>query len=679
YYLNAREYDLAAASYDAAVRDALPQTPGAQPVLFVFSAGNSGNGSTGGEGGLRDSILSPGTAKNVITVGGIEQPRTITNEVVINGQTNAVWIEETDSQEEVAHYSGRGNVGFYKEGDHGRFKPDVVAPGSFVVSTRSTQMDTNAFRVESQPQLLPGLTLNPNQSFADTFFVPANAVRVSVQILPNRNSPFPFPPQMVWVDPTVSPPPGAYSGTNAVIVSDPTPVDTYWNYAVSNGNSQSVLFDLLVDVWVTNETALAFEELNQEVAPYYRYESGSSMAAAKVSGVLALMQEFFEQRLGQTNSPALMKALLINGARSVGNLYDFQVTNEINFQGWGIANLANSVHAGLTVENAPTNSMFILDQSPTNALATGQSHTFKVSLSPAGQAQPLRVTLVWTDPPGNPAAGVKLVNDLDLIVTNMDNTVSNAVEVYYGNNMFAGNDFTRAWDTNGPPLLDVVNNVENVYLSRGLSQNYSITVVGRRVNVNAVPGHTNDVVQDFALVVSSGDGVVTNAFSFANVGRTIETAPNVTVVTNRLPNSTNYLQGRLERQRAGAHTPMLGTNTIQVPLGESHLTVGVTNQWRFYTFTNMEGMPYLRFRVSTPVNLAVPRMGAREGREDDATREQPDIDLYVSRDLRLTNLFPEALSNAFKSYGRLGTEAVYFTNAQAGEFYAGVKVEDQMA
>jgi len=43
-----------------------------------------------------------------------------------------------------------------------------------------------------------------------------------------------------------------------------------------------------------------------------------SMAAASVSGTLALMQEFFEQRLKRTNSPALMKAMLINGARPLG-------------------------------------------------------------------------------------------------------------------------------------------------------------------------------------------------------------------------------------------------------------------------------------------------------------------------------------------------------------------------
>src|SRR5258706_2503319 len=47
-YGGAADYDLAAASYDAAVRDALPRVTGPQPVLFVFSAGNQGGGDTEG-------------------------------------------------------------------------------------------------------------------------------------------------------------------------------------------------------------------------------------------------------------------------------------------------------------------------------------------------------------------------------------------------------------------------------------------------------------------------------------------------------------------------------------------------------------------------------------------------------------------------------------------------------
>ena len=43
----------------------------------------------------------------------------------------------TDSGGQVASFSSRGNVGVGMEGDAGRFKPDVVAPGVFIVSTRA--------------------------------------------------------------------------------------------------------------------------------------------------------------------------------------------------------------------------------------------------------------------------------------------------------------------------------------------------------------------------------------------------------------------------------------------------------------------------------------------------------------------------------------------------------------
>ena len=128
HYANDNAYDLAAARYDAAVRDALPGVPGSQPLLFVFGAGNAGNGADDGSGGDPDSIQSPATAKNVITVGAIEQPRAITNQVwqctTVNGtnvcQTNQPWLGLTDTNNEVAAFSSRGNVGV---GIEGAFRP----------------------------------------------------------------------------------------------------------------------------------------------------------------------------------------------------------------------------------------------------------------------------------------------------------------------------------------------------------------------------------------------------------------------------------------------------------------------------------------------------------------------------------------------------------------------------
>ncbi|HSY42995.1 MAG TPA: S8 family serine peptidase, partial [Candidatus Acidoferrum sp.] len=126
------DYDLEAASYDAATRDALPFSTGAQPVLFVFSAGNDAGGNTFGVGGNNpDSIDSPATAKDVMTVGALEEDRDITNIVTnADGTISAIWQPLTDDSTAVPGFSGSGNVGIGTEGTFGRFKPDVVAPGT---------------------------------------------------------------------------------------------------------------------------------------------------------------------------------------------------------------------------------------------------------------------------------------------------------------------------------------------------------------------------------------------------------------------------------------------------------------------------------------------------------------------------------------------------------------------
>ena len=116
-------YDLAAASYDAAVRDALPTVTGSQPVLFVFAAGNAGGGDdTMAPAGNADTILSPATAKNVITVGALQELRNITNIVTDADGTieQHVWQPETGTSYRVAWFSSRGNVGV----GHGRRHTD---------------------------------------------------------------------------------------------------------------------------------------------------------------------------------------------------------------------------------------------------------------------------------------------------------------------------------------------------------------------------------------------------------------------------------------------------------------------------------------------------------------------------------------------------------------------------
>jgi subtilisin-like proprotein convertase family protein len=705
---DSQTYDLHAASYDAAVRDALPNVPGSQPLLLVFSAGNAGSGNSDGTGGNPDSIQSPGTAKNVITVGAIEQLRDITNNVwkcsivadTNSCATNQPWLATTDSSDQVAAFSSRGPVGVGVEGQ-GRFKPDLVAPGTFVISTRSARWDTNAYYNPTShiysAYLYPtySLVATTNTLWVNSIIVPDNAVQLNISVFPNTNSPKPFPDLPIYVRQALPPTnaPGEFDVVRNRQVSLPpdlplSPVGVGWYYGIGDPTNQPVAFDLSTDLTVTNELGNYLQVLagiNDSLGKYYRYESGTSMAAADVSGMLALMQEFF-QRLGRTNSPALMKALLINGARSVGSQYDLSPADTVNSQGWGLINLPTTLPGSLTNATAAPNAMLLLDQDPTNALATGQSRTFKIALSADATSQPLRITLVWTDPPGNPIASVKLVNDLNLVVTNLDSPDL----VYFGNDIASGNDFNQAWDTNSPPNLDLVNNVENVFLSptldvnARLGTNYSVTVVGNRVNVNAVTAQTNNVCQDFALVISSGDGQVTNAITL-NPGSPIvsSTLPLVTIITNAYTGSPGFSGGALFNQRVGANPQLLGTNTILLPTDANGvLTLGVTNQWHFYAITNDTPFTNAAFLTFLPENLAVPRMGVFEPTADLATRPEADIDLYVApptvpNNFALTNLDPAVVEASDKSLSRGGTETIVYSNATPGVYYLGVKCEDQ--
>ncbi len=711
-YGDAGQYDLAAACYDAATRDAVPGSTGSQPVLFVFPAGNRGGGNDRGTGGSAETILSPGTAKNVITVGALELPRDITNIVttVDAGITNqtAYWELATDSSSQVAAYSGRGNVGIGTEGDFGRFKPDVVAPGSFVVSTRSQQWDTNAYFNPTNVSATPytGQIVNTNTLNFYGVSVPPNAVGVAIVITTNRFSTT-FPADLpIYLRQSDYPTTTTYdykTDKNSFYIpgDQGTAMAAYQNsgfyFAVGNSTNAPVNYDLTVYLYTTNdvgdlETVLQGMDDGLGTPPeYYRYETGTSMAAAEVSGVLALIQDYFTNKLQMTPSPALLKAMLINGSRPVGS-YSLAFTNSINFQGWGLVNIANSLPFNSTnVSTKPDGTtplpLFFKDQSSADALATGDSHTYVLTLNTNNSAQyvPLQATLVWTDPCGDPAAAIKLVNNLDLIITNLDTG-----EVYFGNDISPDVGYNLPWDTNTPPNLDTINNVENIILPPLLAGSYSITVVGRSVNVNAVTAHTNGVVQDYALVVTCGSGELTDTIS--------SVAPMVSYANptgDQLVTFIATTNSPLFDQFAGASSPLLGTNTLALGANTmwnsaGQVTIGQTNQWHFYVVTNTgptadyTNAAFITFQSST---LSVPRMGVFAADAANATRPQADIDLYVSTDPSLTNLNPVVISNCLSgaagsrsSLTQGGTEYAFYTNSAPGDvYYIGVKSEDHMA
>jgi len=120
-------YDSTAQTYDALVRDSEPNMEGNQEMVIVFAAGNDGpcvnEKVTGGVHGMD----SPGTAKNVITVGASENVRSLSTANGGNDSQGNDACAETDadanSANDVNCSSSRGPC------RDGRMKPDLMAPG----------------------------------------------------------------------------------------------------------------------------------------------------------------------------------------------------------------------------------------------------------------------------------------------------------------------------------------------------------------------------------------------------------------------------------------------------------------------------------------------------------------------------------------------------------------------
>src|SRR4030095_11577031 len=115
-------YDTNAQEYDALVRDAQPGVPGNQQMSFIFSAGNLGPGGY---------VSSPGTAKNVLSVGASENYRPEgTDACNLDGQ-GSIGPDGANNVRDILRYSSRGPT------VDGGAKPDLCAPGTHVYGAAS--------------------------------------------------------------------------------------------------------------------------------------------------------------------------------------------------------------------------------------------------------------------------------------------------------------------------------------------------------------------------------------------------------------------------------------------------------------------------------------------------------------------------------------------------------------
>ena len=284
--------------------------------VICFSAGNEGT--DGNANGQVDamSVTSPGTAKNCITVGATENDRSTFNVTYEQGwppdfPADPIASDKVaDNPEGMVAFSSRGPT------QDQRIKPDVVAPGSFILSARSRATSDEGWAASADP--------------------------------------------------------------------------------------------------------------------LYFFLGGTSMATPLAAGCVALVREhLIKERAMPEPSAALVKAMLINGAHNISGQYVPVEAGVIpnNAEGFGRVDVATTV--------GPFDPGEVVLKDESTALDTGEEERTTVTVTP--NTTSLKVTLVWTDPPGE-----VLQNDLDLLVRAADG------QERHGNGGSSSSGFDR------------VNNVEQV-------------------------------------------------------------------------------------------------------------------------------------------------------------------------------------------------------------------------
>jgi subtilisin family serine protease len=183
--------------------------------------------------------------------------------------------------------------------------------------------------------------------------------------------------------------------------------------------------------------------------------SGTSMATPSCAGASALVRQYFREgyhidgvrnlSAGLNPTAALIKATMIHSGRPVyvlqGESFVLPQTMPDRSQGYGRVDLLSVLRF--------EESEFNLSVWSKEQVSDGGSRHYCLIVNPG--ATRLRVTVVWTDPPGTLGSNRILINDLDLSVVTSDGAF------YYGN---ALTQWTEAHGSHA--VIDNLNNAEQV-------------------------------------------------------------------------------------------------------------------------------------------------------------------------------------------------------------------------
>lgn len=201
-----------------------------------------------------------------------------------------------------------------------------------------------------------------------------------------------------------------------------------------------------------------------------RSACATSYATPHVAAAAALIRQYFTEGWYPTGAPephhafvpsgALLKAMLITSTIDMTGIAGYPSTQE----GWGLIQLANVLFFTGGARNVR-----VWDKRNADGLSTGDTEVLNVEV--ASNTQPLKVVLVWTDPPGAVNAATPTVNNLNLEVVSPDGTQT-----------FLGNVFTNGVSSTGG-TADTVNNVEVVLVNAPAPGQWTVRVVATAVNV----------------------------------------------------------------------------------------------------------------------------------------------------------------------------------------------------
>jgi hypothetical protein len=211
-------------------------------------------------------------------------------------------------------------------------------------------------------------------------------------------------------------------------------------------------------------------------------EGGSSGAAALVSGSIAILQQEFRSVYNQLPEASLIKAVLINSARDVGNRYpDF-------ISGYGSLNLSDALK---TIKE----SKFLNDQ-----VTQGEIKNFPLII-PAN-TENFKVTIAWTDTVAGHNPSKVLVNDLDIRL--IHNATGDAWLPWVLNHAAHKDSLLQLAERK----IDTLNNVEQITLELPEPGSYTLEVRGTKLSSSQQKfsiAFQYDSLQHFSWIFPTGN------------------------------------------------------------------------------------------------------------------------------------------------------------------------------